>query len=241
MIEFYKDRRSTQREIMDDLDFQGEEMGKLLNDLKVVNKWLGGYKISLVALSEILKDIPKNKTIRILDLGCGDGQMLRVCGDFIKNKGYEYEGVGIDFNENILKIAREQSLNYPNIQFSKVDVLEQAELIPKCDIALCTLFLHHFPEKKMETLVQSLLDKTKHAVIINDLQRSRLAFRLFQVFGRVALRTKTARYDGLVSIARSFSQKELEEMAMRLENQNSEIKWKWAFRYLWVLKKTNNL
>lgn len=241
MIEFYRDRRSTQMEIMDDIDFQGEEMGRLLRDLKVVNQWLGGYKISMIALSNLLVDIPKNKTIRILDLGCGDGQMLRMCCDFVKKKGYEYEGIGIDFNENILKIAKEQSLSYPNIHYSKLDVVAQGEALPKCDITLCTLFLHHFPEKKLETLLQLVLDRTEYGIIINDLQRSRLAFRLFQIFGRVALQTQTARFDGLVSIARGFSQQELQRMANSLQNQSSKIHWKWAFRYLWVLKKTNAL
>lgn len=241
MIEFYRDRRSTQMEIMDDLDFQGEEIGSLLKDLKVVNQWLGGYNISLIALSKLLAEIPKSKKIRILDLGCGDGQMLRLCCDFVEKNGYEYEGEGIDFNENIIKIAEQQSDSYPNIKYSKLDVIEQGEALPECDIALCTLFLHHFPEKKLETLLQLVLDRTEYGVIINDLHRSRLAFRLFQLFGAIALRTKTARYDGLVSIARGFSQQEIQKMANNLQNQISEIHWKWAFRYLWVLKKTNNL
>lgn len=237
MIEFYKDRRSTQLEIMDDLDFQGVEMGKLLKDLKVVNQWLGGYKISLKALSELLKNSPKHKKIKILDIGCGDGHMLKLCGDFLQKNGYEYEGIGIDFNPNILKIARAQSKNYPNISFSQLDVLKQGHLIPKCDFAFCTLFLHHFSDEKIELLLQLVLAKTEVAIIINDLQRSKLAFNLFRIFSLVALKTETARYDGLVSVARSFSKNEIESITNKLPNQTTEITWKWAFRYLCVLKK----
>jgi hypothetical protein len=41
--------------------------------------------------------------------------------------------------------------------------------------------------------------------------------------------------DGLTSILRSFRRKELERLSNQLQ-LNSKIRWKWAFRYQWLIK-----
>jgi hypothetical protein len=222
---------------MDDLDFQGEEMKNLLKDLKTVNKWLGGNNITIDGLRKLLRNHPQNKTITLLDIGCGDGEFLRKCCDFGKKNNFSFKGIGLDFNENILKVARKQSNNYPSISFEKVDVFLNEESIPNCDIAMCTLFLHHFSYEEIENLLNILLKKTNIGLIVNDLQRNKQAFKLFKLVSKLFLKTKTAEHDGLVSIARGFKKNELESISKKIPNQHSEIHWRWAFRYQWILKK----
>ena len=40
--------------------------------------------------------------------------------------------------------------------------------------------------------------------------------------------------DGLISILRAFKREELEHMSEKL-NLKSQISWKWAFRYQWII------
>ena len=238
MITFSNKYRSQQLEIMDDLDFQGKEMKNVLGDLKKVNKCLGGNSITLNGIEKLLSGFNKNDTITVLDIGCGDGEMLRKCAEYAKKNNLKFEGFGIDFNENILEYAENQSRNFPNLKFQKVDVFLEEELIPNCDIAICTLFLHHFNNKKIETLLKVLLRKVNKGIVINDLQRSKSAFELFKLISKLFLKTKTAKHDGLVSIARGFKKNELENISQKIPNQQSEIHWRWAFRYQWVVKKS---
>lgn len=237
MMTFSDKYRSNQVEIMDDLNFQGEEMKNLLKDLKTVNKWLGGNNITIDGLEKLLKNHPKNKSITLLDIGCGDGELLRKCSDFGNKNNFNFKCIGLDFNENIIAVARKQSNNYPNISFEKVDVFLNEESIPNCDIALCTLFLHHFSNEKIESLLNTSLKKVNIGLIINDLQRSKQAFNLFKIVSKLFLKTKTAKHDGLVSIARGFKKSELESISKKIPNQQSAIHWHWAFRYQWILKK----
>jgi hypothetical protein len=44
------------------------------------------------------------------------------------------------------------------------------------------------------------------------------------------------RADGLISILRGFKRKDLETYARELELSTS-IKWRWAFRYEWIIQK----
>lgn len=240
MINFSNKQRSTQQEIMDDLDFQGDEMKNLLKDLKNVNKWLGGNNITIDGLEKLLKNHPKNKSIVILDIGCGDGEILRKCAEFGIKNDFIFECIGLDFNENILKTAKDRSANYQNISFKKVDVLKSEEIIPSCDIVLCTLFLHHFNNENIEHLVKIFLIKSRIGVVINDLKRSKQAFYLFKLVSEIFLKTDTARHDGLVSIARGFKKTELINISKKIENQQSTICWRWAYRYQWILKTKNN-
>jgi hypothetical protein len=46
-----------------------------------------------------------------------------------------------------------------------------------------------------------------------------------------------SREDGLVSILRGFKKNELEEFSKKLSLKNYTIRWKWAFRYQWIITK----
>jgi hypothetical protein len=54
----------------------------------------------------------------------------------------------------------------------------------------------------------------------------------------VFLKTKIAKHDGLVSVARGFKKEELKQISEKIEGQH-HIKWKWAFRYQWSIKTIN--
>lgn len=237
MISFNRKYRSEQSEIMDSIDFRGAEMKNLLKDLKTVNKWLGGNQITLNGIQQLLQNHPKNERVTIMDIGCGDGQLLRKCSDLAARLNLKIECIGLDFNKNILEVATSRSREYPSIKFQKVDVFLEEKLIPNCDIALCTLFLHHFKTAEIEVLLKTLSQKARIGLVINDLHRNKWAFTLFKIVSALFLKTGTARHDGLVSIARGFKKRELEQLARNIPNQKSEIRWRWAFRYQWILKK----
>ena len=237
MIEYSSKYRSTQSEIMDDFDLKGDDMKKVLTDLKNVNKWLGGNKISIKGIIKLLPEGAKEQTITILDLGCGDGEILRECARFAKKEGYSFQLIGIDANTYILEEARRRSTDFDNITFLERDVFSSQIKELDYDIALCTLFLHHFSNEDLKTLVQRFLDHAKVGVVVNDLHRSRLAFWLFRIASYLLIKTSIARTDGLISVARGFKRKELETLAKEINNSASVISWKWAFRYSWILKR----
>lgn len=237
MIEFSSKYRSRQSEIMDDFNFHGNELELLLTDLKFVNKWLGGNKITAEGIAKLLKHSSEKETITILDIGCGDGGLLRSVTEFGAKNGLKIIGIGVDFNENIIEIAKARSKEFPNLSYIKQDVFSDSFTNLTYDIALCTLFLHHFSNERIVKLLTKLTKGANLGVVVNDLQRNRFAFWLFKVFGAVFLETKTARHDGLVSIARGFTRKELLSLSEAIPDVKATVYWRWAFRYQWNLKR----
>jgi len=239
MIRYSSKYRTSRTEIMDDFNLQGVAMQELLNDLKRVNRMLGGNAVTLNGIGRLLDGRLINNTLTILDIGCGDGEMLRQCAEWAHKRGVSVHLIGIDANAHILKEAEKRSEEIKNTTFKVMDVFAEKEILPEIDIALCTLFLHHFNEPRIEGLLNRLISKAKIGVVINDLHRNFWAFWLFRIYGLLFLKTRIARHDGLVSIARGFKLKELERISEKIKGVH-QLKWKWAFRYQWIIRVINN-
>jgi SAM-dependent methyltransferase len=237
MVTYASKYRSEETEIMDDFHLQGNEMQLYLTDLNLVNKWLGGFRLTLDGISELMEGRDSTMPVTIIDLGCGDGEMLRKIARFAEGKGYRFNLIGLDANAHILAEAETRSAQFPNISFQKMDVFsEELHAIP-FDIALCSLFLHHFSNNDIVSLLQRLSERANIGIVVNDLHRSRVAFGLFRLISNMFLTTPLTRRDGLVSIARGFKKKELVYLSESIRGMNSYIRWNWAFRYKWILKK----
>lgn len=229
-------KRSEEAEIMDDFDLKGEELEQTLSDLENINKWLGGNKITLKGIQELLKNSPSKTTFRIADVGCGSGAVLREIANWARNKNIDLQLIGIDANSHAVEIAKKRSHYYPEIKFETLNIFSEAYKKQEYDIVLCTLTLHHFKNPEILELLRTFKNQACIGVVINDLQRSKTAYVLFQAFCKVFINNEIARKDGLTSILRGFKKKDLENLALEMPNLEHSIKWKWAFRYRWIIK-----
>jgi len=227
--------RSKETEIMDDLDMTGELLIDSLDKIATINQWLGGNQVALSGLKFLLKNHPEEKELSIVDLGCGNGDILREIAKFGRKRGLKLQLLGIDANQATIDYAIKLSRDYPEIKYLKQDVLSEEFQNIKYDIALCTLFLHHFEDEIALSLIQSILKNARIGIIINDLHRHPMAYYLFNLL-TLFIKNKMVRDDGLLSILKGFKRKDLEYFAGQITFK-STIKWKWAFRYQWVIYK----
>ena len=225
--------RTDADEIMDDFSIDGPVLNDALDKLATINKLLGGNGVTLGGLKTLLKNHTKTKPITIVDLGCGGGDILRAIAKYGYNEGYKFELVGVDANRNATNYAETLSKDYDNIKFMHVDVFSEAFKSLQYDIVITTLFLHHFKNVQLSELLNHLLKTAKTGIVVNDLHRNRLAYYLFK-FITIPVTNKMIIEDGLTSVLRGFKRKELVDLSKHL-NVNYQLKWKWAFRYQWVL------
>lgn len=228
--------RSTEKELMDDPDIPEIDLRNALIDISKSNKILGGNTITFKAIEKLIQENPSKNKWTLVDVGCGDGEMLRLIADYFKNQDIHLQLIGVDLSSQSITMGAELSKEYPEITLLEKDILTIDSEMFDCDILICTLTLHHFKDQEILTFMKQFVKLAQVAVIINDLHRSKIAYLLFRLFSRIFIKSHVAKNDGLVSIASGFRKQELKIFAQQLKLKHSEITWKWAFRYLWLIK-----
>ena len=227
--------RSSEIEIMDDFTMEGILIRDTLDKIEIINRFLGGNTVTIKGLKNLIKNQSKNKTITIVDLGCGNGDILRDVAKFGRKNNYSFKLIGIDANLAAINYAKELSKEYSELSFKTIDILSEDFKKESYDIVLCTLFLHHFKNEELISFLKTTIEKATIGVVVNDLHRHKLAYYLFKLIG-FFIKNKMVRQDGLTSVLRAFKRKDLENISTQIKVHFS-IQWKWAFRYLWILKK----
>lgn len=227
--------RSEEKEIMDDLTLEGSLLRDTLDKIATINRFLGGNNVTLSGLKKMLKNHPKDKLVTIIDLGCGNGDILRDIAKLGSKLGYSFKLIGIDANADTIAYARELSKAYSELSFEQIDIFSKDFDKLEYDIALATLFFHHFKEPELIVFLNKLINKAKQGVIVNDLHRNKIAYYLYKLI-MLPVNNKMVKQDGLISILRGFKKNDLKKMSQKLK-ATYNIQWKWAFRFLWLLSK----
>lgn len=229
--------RTDLEESMDDFSMDNDGLVTALDDIARINQLLGGNSVTLDGVKTLIKDFPKDKTITIMDFGCGSGDMLRMLSKFGKENNLKFQLIGIDANEATIRHAEKCSLDFDNITYLAEDIFLYDFSKYNIDIALITLTLHHFKDDEILKIMRVILNLVKKGIVVNDLQRSKLAYRLFQAIIFIFRLEKMTAEDGLISILRGFKRENLEKFSTELGLKKYSIKWKWAFRYQWIIEK----
>ena len=228
--------RTNQSEIMDDFELEGEMLREALDKIAKINQLLGGNRLTLQGIKSLINGLDVAEEITIVDVGCGNGDMLRILADYGKERNLNFKLIGIDANNFTVNHARNLSEAFENISYRCEDIFKNSFQELNYDIAMCTLTLHHFKDDEIAQLLKVFRQNAKIGIVINDLQRSGISYRLFQALCFVFRLNKMSREDGLVSIMRGFKKQELVAFSKLLQFKKYTIQWKWAFRYQWIVK-----
>ncbi len=229
--------RTDAPEIMDDFALEGLQLTNALDKIVQINQFLGGNALTLNGVEKLISEVPNEQIIKIIDLGCGNGDMLRTLADYAQKSERNFHLIGVDANAFTVNYAKECSSSYPNIEYLSKDIFELNFQNINFDIALCTLTLHHFKENDIVWIIKQLERNAKLGIVVNDLHRSKVAYRSFQLIAMAFNLNEMSKKDGLTSILRGFKKEELLAFSNNLKNSSSSIQWKWAYRYQWIITK----
>ncbi|GAL87203.1 2-polyprenyl-3-methyl-5-hydroxy-6-metoxy-1,4-benzoquinol methylase [Sporocytophaga myxococcoides] len=231
-------QRSADPEIMDDLEFEGEVLGRTLDEIEFINKWLGGNAVTLDAVKKVVKARQLQKTdvpITISDLGCGGGEMLSLIYKWAESEDIKVKLTGIDANDYVVNHAAKKVPLQDCISFKKYNVLDIAFKKESFDISTCTLFCHHFENDVLINFLKQLKSQTRFAIIINDIHRHWFAYYSIKYLTSLFSRSYMVKYDAQLSVLRAFKKSELELIISKAGFSRFEIRWKWAFRFQVIL------
>ena len=232
MLDF--SRRSKRTEIIDDTTLDREVMDRVLGDLDRVNRFLGGYGTTIDAVRRML---PAGKReARILDVGAGGGDTARRLVEWGRATGRKVEVVSVDLSFAAVAFARGRLAGYPEASVVQADVLELPFERDSFDLAVCSLFLHHFEQPAAARILSAMHEIGRYGAVVNDLHRHPLAYAGIWTLTRLLPASPVVRNDGPLSVLRAFDRDDFAELS-RLTGLPTLVRWRWAFRYQVLLPK----
>ena len=103
--------------------------------------------------SVLIDHLPEN-TKRVLDLGTGDGRLIRL----IKTNRPEIEAVAIDVSPTMLKSAREHFANDPKVKVIEHDLAQPLPDLGYFDAVVSSFAIHHLKHERKHELYEEIYD-----------------------------------------------------------------------------------
>lgn len=193
-------------EEMDKSSIDQDTLFRTYDQFHRLNRWLTGWKSLFV--KRILPLSRANRPLRILDIGCGGGDLCRNLSNWARRASTPVDITGIDPNPRAIRYSRSQHLPN-NVRFMHCTATDLVHNEQTFDVVLSNHLLHHLENSEVTSLCREAEKLTTGTVLFNDIRRSRTGYFLFGAISPLLFRKSFIVRDGLTSIRRSFQPKEL--------------------------------
>lgn len=191
--------RSLEDERMDDPALPLETYEAVMRDLAKVNALTMARRPTLAFLKRAAGE---RKAFKLLDVGFGDGDMLRAIARWAERRGIAAELVGIDLNPSSAPAARAHTPADMTIDWRTGDYADLAG--EGFDFVISSLVVHHMTHAQLVAFLRFMEGESRVGWLVNDLHRHRFAYASFPLLARIMRWHEIVRLDGTLSIARSY-------------------------------------
>lgn len=184
---------------MDAPDLAPEAYAAVLHDLAAVNTVTMARRPTLDFLGRALDG---RKAFRLLDVGFGEGDMLRAIARWAGKRGVDADLVGIDLNAKSVAAGRAATSDGLRIEYRAGDF---ADLVGEgFDFVVSSLVAHHMSHDQLVAFLRFMQAEARMGWFVNDLHRHGFAWVGFPMLATVMRWHPIVRHDGQLSIARSY-------------------------------------
>ena len=180
------------------------ELRACLHDIALVNRLTFSDRPTVAWLKEVVATHPMSSgPLRVMDVGCGYGDTLRLIDKWAAKRKIPVELTGIDLNPNAIRAAREATPRSQRIEWLVGDALTE-DTGENIDVVICSLLTHHLTDPQIVHFLRWMEQTTRRGWFINDLHRKPIPYHLFRLWARFTNWHPFVMHDGPVSIRRSF-------------------------------------
>ena len=218
-------QRTIAEEQMDAPDLPAPVYAAVLRDLAAVNRLTMTHRPTLGFLARALAG---RHHVRLLDVGFGQGDMLRAIATWDARRGIDADLVGIDLNPNSAAIAQAATPRGMAIDWRTGDYRDLTG--QGFDIVTSSLVCHHMTAPEIDTFLTFMEAEARVGWMVNDLHRHALAHAGFPWLARIMRWHPIVRADGQLSIARSFRPAEWHAMLGAAGISGAQVVRRFPFR-----------
>jgi 2-polyprenyl-3-methyl-5-hydroxy-6-metoxy-1,4-benzoquinol methylase len=224
-------RDRTIRELMDDPACDPARLRATLQRFETINRLVAGWgAVYRTRLGPYLAG--RTHPVRVLDLGSGGGDVVAGLAERAARDGLEVQWTGVDPDPRAHDVAMRR-LRRPDVTFRCADAATLVSEGASFDAVLSNHVLHHL-DAEVAAFLEASQTLSRGIVLHGDIARSRLAYGLYAI-GITPFATGTfLRTDGLRSIRRSFTPRELQRLLDELAPGEWDVDRPAPFRLLAV-------
>ncbi|WP_336992946.1 methyltransferase domain-containing protein [Leucobacter sp. VD1] len=146
---------------------------------------------------------------RILDIGCGGGDVLRRLLRLARRDGFTVEGVGIDPDPRAIDVAQARGADSEGVRFRQSDSRALAAADERFELVISNHLLHHLDSAQLTGVLADSESLATRLCVHSDIARDPRAYAAFSVASAAVAPGTFLRVDGLRSIRRSYTRDEL--------------------------------
>ena len=212
-------------EQMDAADLPADTYAAVLADLAKVNVLTMSARPTLSFLHRALAGRTR---FRLLDVGYGEGDMLRAIARWAGKRGITADLVGIDLNPNSAATARAATPAGMAIDYRTGDYADLAG--GGWDFVVSSFVTHHMSVAQIHAFLRFMETESAMGWMVNDLHRHRFAWHGYPMLARLMRWHRIVREDGRLSIARSFRPAEWGTMLAAAGIADAQVVRRFPFR-----------
>jgi 2-polyprenyl-3-methyl-5-hydroxy-6-metoxy-1,4-benzoquinol methylase len=182
---------------MDDPSLDPKVYDEVLKGLGRVNAWTFAARPTLSFLARATRG---RDGFSLLDVGSGEGGMLRVIAQWARRRGLDARLTGVDLNPKSEGVARAMTPGDMPIAYRTGDYRE----LGRFDFVVSSLVAHHMTDGQLSDFLRWMEANSDRGWFVNDLHRHRFAYFGFPLLATLLRVHRIVRQDGQLSIARSF-------------------------------------
>lgn len=229
--------RNLRPELLDLDEAPFAEVKDSLQDVRRVNQYLSGYRVLLHHIGLLFDRHTADRPLHILDAATGSADQPMEVVRYARQRGVAIKVTALDINPKMIRFAREEAAQYPEIGFVQGDVLNLPFRENSFDVVINSLSLHHFSREHAVAMLGHFSRMARLGVIVNDLHRSRVAHASIYLLTRLLTRNRLTRYDAPVSVMNAFTPGEMRTMATEAGWHNFEVHRHFPYRIALVENK----
>lgn len=209
-------------ELMDDPNLDVTEHLRALEGLQRINRVTRTTQKLWQAIKQASQQ--HKKPISVTDVACGGGDVLIEIGRRAAKCKIDVQLTGLDISKVAIKQtlinAKESGLCVQALEF---DILSDKPL-PKSDIVLSSLFLHHLENEDAIFALKKMKEATNNELLISDLLRTRFGHLVAWFGTRILSRSPIVHTDGPLSVESAFSLDEIRSLCNQAGLNNAMVR-----------------